>query len=80
MQDARRNTPGCGSPAIASAVRLWPSSTATSPNKSPEPMKFSVNRLPSEAPVSIRVRMGLHTGLAEYRDHDYFGPALNRVA
>lgn len=28
----------------------------------------------------IRVRMALHTGAAEVRDGDYFGPALNRVA
>jgi predicted ATPase/class 3 adenylate cyclase len=28
----------------------------------------------------IRVRMALHSGPAEARDHDYFGPALNRVA
>jgi predicted ATPase/class 3 adenylate cyclase/Tfp pilus assembly protein PilF len=26
------------------------------------------------------VRMGLHTGVAEERDNDYFGPTLNRVA
>jgi class 3 adenylate cyclase len=26
----------------------------------------------------IRVRMALHTGVAEERDGDYFGPALNR--
>ena len=30
--------------------------------------------------VNIRVRMGLHTGAAEMRDNDYFGPPLNRVA
>ena len=29
---------------------------------------------------SLRVRMALHTGSAEYRDGDYFGPTLNRVA
>ena len=29
---------------------------------------------------SLRVRMGLHTGSAEERDADYFGPAVNRVA
>jgi len=29
---------------------------------------------------SIRVRMALHTGIAELRDGDYFGPTLNRVA
>ena len=28
----------------------------------------------------IAVRMGLHTGDAEQRDNDYFGPTLNRVA
>ncbi len=28
----------------------------------------------------IRVRMSLHTGTAEERDGDYFGPPLNRVA
>ena len=32
------------------------------------------------APVQIRVRMALHTGAAELRDGDYFGPPLNRVA
>ncbi len=30
--------------------------------------------------VTIRVRMGLHTGEALERDGDYFGPALNRAA
>jgi LuxR family maltose regulon positive regulatory protein len=29
---------------------------------------------------SLRVRMALHTGAAELRDGDYFGPPLNRVA
>jgi predicted ATPase/class 3 adenylate cyclase len=28
----------------------------------------------------LRVRMGVHTGEAELRDGDYFGPALNRAA
>jgi class 3 adenylate cyclase len=28
----------------------------------------------------IRVRTGLHTGEAEERDGDYFGPAVNRAA
>jgi predicted ATPase/class 3 adenylate cyclase/Tfp pilus assembly protein PilF len=28
----------------------------------------------------IRSRMGLHTGVAEQRDGDYYGPALNRAA
>jgi predicted ATPase/class 3 adenylate cyclase len=28
----------------------------------------------------LRVRMGVHTGMGEFRDGDYFGPALNRAA
>jgi predicted ATPase/class 3 adenylate cyclase len=28
----------------------------------------------------IRVRMALHTGMADHHDGDYFGPSLNRVA
>ncbi|HTZ51782.1 MAG TPA: tetratricopeptide repeat protein [Spirochaetia bacterium] len=35
---------------------------------------------PWNVPGGIRVRMGLHTGTAEERDADYFGPALNRTA
>ncbi len=31
-------------------------------------------------PITLRVRMGLHTGVAELRDGDYFGAALNRAA
>ncbi len=31
-------------------------------------------------PIRIRARMALHTGAAEPRDDDYFGPPLNRVA
>ena len=33
---------------------------------------------PAETP--LRVRMALHTGAAQERDHDYFGPPVNRVA
>jgi predicted ATPase/class 3 adenylate cyclase len=33
-----------------------------------------------EAVDGLRVRMGLHTGYADERDADYFGPAVNRVA
>jgi predicted ATPase/class 3 adenylate cyclase len=35
---------------------------------------------PWPLPSPILVRMALHTGEAEERDADYFGPALNRVA
>jgi predicted ATPase/class 3 adenylate cyclase len=33
---------------------------------------------PRETP--IKVRMGLHSGLCEQRDDDYFGPVMNRTA
>lgn len=35
---------------------------------------------PWPEPVVLRARMGLHTGEAQERDDDYFGPALNRAA
>ena len=35
---------------------------------------------PWPAPVRLRVRMGVHTGEAQERDGDYFGPPLNRAA
>ena len=28
----------------------------------------------------LRVRMAIHSGVTEQRDHDYFGPSVNRVA
>ncbi|MEO8610108.1 MAG: tetratricopeptide repeat protein [Chloroflexota bacterium] len=31
-------------------------------------------------PIALKVRMGLHSGSAEEREGDYFGPTLNRVA
>ena len=31
-------------------------------------------------PVVLRVRMGVHTGVADERGGDYFGPTLNRTA
>ena len=30
--------------------------------------------------TSLQVRMGLHTGVADFRDGDYYGPSLNRAA
>ena len=30
--------------------------------------------------IQMAVRMGLHSGSASFRDNDYFGPAVNRVA
>ena len=35
---------------------------------------------PWDEECKIRVRMALHTGEAEERDGDYFGPPVNRVA
>ena len=31
-------------------------------------------------PEPLKVRMGLHTGVADLRDGDYYGPAVNRAA
>jgi predicted ATPase/class 3 adenylate cyclase len=33
-----------------------------------------------QSAIDLHVRMALHTGVAEARDGDYFGPPLNRVA
>jgi len=30
--------------------------------------------------VSLHIRLALHSGVAQQRNHDYFGPALNRAA
>jgi predicted ATPase/class 3 adenylate cyclase len=35
---------------------------------------------PGPTPILMRVRMALHTGIAEARDGDYFGQTLNRTA
>jgi len=49
-----------------------------------EPEAGFANAAPGAAevnvPLSLRVRMGLHTGAAELRDGDYFGAVLNRAA
>ncbi len=40
---------------------------------------LAVENWPEEI-LPLRVRMAIHTGIAEQRDHDYFGQTLNRVA
>lgn len=40
----------------------------------------SLSDEPWPSPISVRVRMGLHTGEAQERSGDYFGPAVNRAA
>jgi len=35
---------------------------------------------PWPAPLALRVRMGLHTGVTEQRDNDYYGQEVNRAA
>lgn len=42
--------------------------------------QMSLATEPWPDPVVLHVRMGLHTGEAEERDGDYFGPAVNRAA
>ena len=34
----------------------------------------------SEGPIALKVRMGMHTGIADQRDGDYFGASVNRAA
>jgi len=34
----------------------------------------------AHAPVALKVRMGLHSGVADARDGDYFGASVNRAA
>src|SRR2546425_4097569 len=50
----------------------------------PEPEAGASNPAPrateARMPLSLRVRMGLHTGAAELRDGDYSGAVLNRAA
>ena len=40
----------------------------------------NLNEAFSTGPIQIRVRMAIHTGAVEFRDQDYFGQPLNRVA
>ena len=42
---------------------------------SPDPILSDIS-----SPLTLKVRMGLHTGAAEFRDGDYFGASLNRAA
>ncbi len=42
--------------------------------------QLALQREAWQTPDAIRVRMALHSGSAELRDQDYFGPALNRTA
>ncbi len=43
-------------------------------------MTQAVLAVPWPAETPIRVRMGLHTGLAQYREGDYYGSVVNRCA
>jgi WD40 repeat protein/class 3 adenylate cyclase len=51
----------------------------SSPHEAVEAAVAAQRVLQQELP-QIRVRMAVHTGEAEARERDYFGPALNRVA
>ncbi len=59
--------------ACVAAQRALQAPEADDPNPVPA---NSETRLP----MSLRVRMGLHTGVAEFRDGDCFGGSLNRAA
>jgi predicted ATPase/class 3 adenylate cyclase len=42
--------------------------------------QLAVHAEPWSVSEPLRVRMGIHTGVAELRDGDYFGPSVNRAA
>lgn len=43
-------------------------------------MQREMRALERESGLGIRVRCGLHAGTAEFRDADFYGPAVNRAA
>jgi class 3 adenylate cyclase/predicted ATPase/Tfp pilus assembly protein PilF len=59
--------------ASLAAQRALQSAAASLPN--PEPAASG-----AQLPTGLKVRMGLHTGVAELRGGDYFGAAVNRAA
>jgi predicted ATPase/class 3 adenylate cyclase len=42
--------------------------------------QIALNKEDFSAVNGLRVRMAMHTGYADERDHDYFGPTVNRAA
>lgn len=54
--------------------------TAVDALKAAIAIQIRMNETPPEGMISLKVRMGLHTGIAEHREGDYFGPTVNRVA
>jgi predicted ATPase/class 3 adenylate cyclase len=42
--------------------------------------QLAISAEPWPKPVTLRVRMGIHSGPCERRDEDYFGPTVNRAA
>jgi predicted ATPase/class 3 adenylate cyclase/Tfp pilus assembly protein PilF len=61
--------------ACLAAQRCLQEPEADASNPTPTPRATE-----ARMPLSLRVRMGLHTGAAELRDGDYFGAVLNRAA
>jgi class 3 adenylate cyclase len=43
-------------------------------------IQLAILKEPWPAALSIKVRMALHTGESELREHDYYGPVVNRCA
>ena len=92
--DARRARPPRRAPPRAPSRRTAATSSRRSATRSappsPRPPDAVAAALAAQRPLHaepwgevrrpLRVRMALHTGAAEVRDGDYFGPPLNRVA
>ncbi len=43
-------------------------------------IQLELTQAPTSEATTLAVRCGLHTGADEQRDHDYYGPAVNRAA
>ena len=67
----------CSRPSVMPSVPL--SAQPRSPRRCPGGAADSAGRRMGRG-LLIRARMALHSGEAEERDGDYFGPTLNRVA
>ena len=63
---------------VTGSTRCSRPRTTRSRRRSPRNGRSLLSEWDSTEPV--RVRMGIHTGEAEVRDGDYYGPAVNRAA
>jgi class 3 adenylate cyclase len=58
------------------SASLWPRSA---PCKALRPPRLARAAGDEPLPLALKVRMGLHTGVADVREGDYFGTSVNRA-